>query len=158
MNSTVYYLFRERFATPRHKLYSLGGVKNLGVLRILLGLSLIWAVACRSVQRPDGGRWAGIWEFPHHELEWMESHDAGAQRLLDRLGLQGRAAEDIGTIRHTVTRFNITMTCLLIHHQRGDPKTTEYNDAAWVRADELTSYPLSAPQRRIARRLLEKNG
>ena len=55
MNSTVYYLFRERFATPRHKLYSLGLVKNLGVLRILLGLSLIWAVACRSVQRPDGG-------------------------------------------------------------------------------------------------------
>jgi thioredoxin-dependent peroxiredoxin len=55
MNSMVYYLFRERFATPVHKLCSLSGVKTRAVSRIVLGLGLFWAGACRSVQRPDGG-------------------------------------------------------------------------------------------------------
>jgi A/G-specific adenine glycosylase len=107
------------------------------------------------VQRPDNGRWAKMWEFPHHELELLESHEAGAQRLLRELGLKGKSAEEIATIRHTITRFSITMTCILVRHQNGQVNAAKYHATDWVRLDELASYPLSVPQRRLARRLLE---
>ena len=34
------------------------------------------------VRRADGGRWAGLWEFPHHEQEPLEGPAGAAQRLL----------------------------------------------------------------------------
>jgi A/G-specific adenine glycosylase len=108
------------------------------------------------VQRPDEGRWAKMWEFPHHELEWMESHDAAVQRLLNDLGVQGKVTQEITTIRHTVTRFNITMTCFQVCHQRGNVNATKYHDTAWIGIDDLASFPLSVPQRRLAKRLLEQ--
>jgi A/G-specific adenine glycosylase len=107
------------------------------------------------VQRPDEGRWAKMWEVPHHELEWMESHAAAAQRLLESLGLTGDIVGAVATIRHSVTRFRITMTCLQVAHRRGSLRAGAYPDYAWVRADELGDYPLAMPQRRLARRLSE---
>jgi len=105
------------------------------------------------VQRPAEGRWAKMWEFPHHEIEVDDSHLINVERLLADLGLQGQVAEEIATIRHTVTRFRITMKCFLVRHERGSINTTKYHDSAWVRIGELGSYPLSTPQRHIARKL-----
>jgi A/G-specific adenine glycosylase len=107
------------------------------------------------VQRPDEGRWARMWEVPHRELEWMEPHAAAAQRLLDSLGLTGDIVGEVATIRHSVTRFRITMTCLQVAHRRGSLRVGSHPASAWVRADELGDYPLAMPQRRLARRLLE---
>ncbi len=100
------------------------------------------------VQRPDDGRWARMWEMPHVDLAWMESHTDAAQRLLDSLGLTGDITGEIAVIRHSVTRFRITMTCLLVAHRRGSLRAGSYADSAWVRLDELGEYPLAMPQRR----------
>ena len=105
------------------------------------------------VQRPDGGRWAKMWEFPHHPIEWMESHGASAQRLLAALEIDGNVVDEIATIRHSVTRFRITMTCLEVEHRQGSLNAERYPNAAWVRVEDLHAYPLSTPQRRLARRL-----
>lgn len=107
------------------------------------------------VQRPDEGRWAKMWEVPHLELEWMEPHATAAQRLLESLGLTGDIVGAIATIRHSVTRYRITMTCLQVAHRRGSVRAGSYPASAWVRAEELGDYPLATPQRRLARRLLE---
>src|SRR5262249_35858314 len=46
------------------------------------------------VQRPDGGRWAGMWEFPHAALEMGEAHDAAACRVVRELtGLDAELGE-----------------------------------------------------------------
>ena len=50
------------------------------------------------VQRPDAGRWAKMWEFPHHEIAGTETHSDAAQRLLRGLGLHAQVADEIATI------------------------------------------------------------
>jgi A/G-specific adenine glycosylase len=105
------------------------------------------------VQRPAEGRWAKMWEVPHHEVAWMEAHAAAAQRLLKSLGLTGDIVGAIATIRHSVTRFRITMTCLQVTHRRGSLIAGSYAGSVWVRAEELGDYPLATPQRRLARLL-----
>jgi A/G-specific adenine glycosylase len=107
------------------------------------------------VQRPAEGRWALMWEVPHMELAWMEPHAVAAQRLLKSLGLTGDIIGEVATIRHSVTRFRITMTCLQVAHRRGELRGEAYAASAWVRADDLGDYPLAMPQRRLALRLLQ---
>jgi A/G-specific adenine glycosylase len=109
------------------------------------------------VQRGDEGRWANLWEFPHHALGETESHAAAADRLLGVLGVAAELGDEISTIRHSVTRFRITMVCLHAVHRRGVVRTPIYQNSAWVRAEELHGYPLSTPQRRLARKVLELN-
>ena len=106
------------------------------------------------VQRPDQGRWAKMWEFPHHALEDGESTKAAGLRLLQGLGIEGDVADEFAAIRHSVTRFRITMTCLDVAHRRGVVRAGLHANAAWVRPADLHAYPLSAPQRRLAKRVL----
>jgi A/G-specific adenine glycosylase len=106
------------------------------------------------VQRPDGGRWARMWEFPHAEREPLESPVATARRLLADLGLRGVVRGEVATIRHTVTRFRITLTCLQARWRAGALKPRGgYRDARWVEPAEFTAYPSSVPQRRLADRI-----
>ena len=109
------------------------------------------------VQRPDEGLWAGMWEFPHHPLESMESLDAGARRLLSTIGLECGPSIPLDVIRHSVTRFRITMTCLQATYRVGVVRLAGYRSFAWISAEDLAHYPLSAPQRRLARRLMASN-
>lgn len=108
------------------------------------------------VQRPATGRWAGMWEFPHQPLAGQESHGAAVQRFLRELGIAGDVAGEIATLRHAVTRFQITMTCLEVVYRGGSLRPGAYPESTWVTAEKLADYPLSAPQRQLARCLLER--
>lgn len=109
------------------------------------------------VQRPDNGRWACMWEFPHQPLERQETPEAAAQRLLAALGIEGDRTCEIATLRYSVTRFRIAMVCLAVAYRHGKLHAGSYPDSAWVRAEDLHDYPLSTPQRRLAR-LLQEGG
>jgi A/G-specific adenine glycosylase len=107
-------------------------------------------------QRPGGGRWAGMWEFPHGPLTDGETHEQAATRLLSALtGLQGDLGAELLTVRHGVTRFRITMVCFEARHRRGAFRSDFYVAGAWVEPAQLSAYPVSAPQRRVARALLQ---
>lgn len=101
------------------------------------------------VQRPDSGRWARLWEVPHAEMQWMEPAPLAARRLLAGIGLKAKIGGALGVIRHSVTRFRITMTCLHARYQAGALAAPHYAAHAWVRPAELCAYPLAAPQRRL---------
>ncbi len=108
------------------------------------------------VQRPATGRWAQMWEFPHGELIAGETHDQAALRVLTGLtGLRGRLGTELLTIRHGVTRYSITMVCFEAFHQSGRFRSDFYQQAKWIEPGELPAYPVSAPQRRLARALVE---
>lgn len=107
------------------------------------------------VQRPTQGRWAGMWEFPHGALEQGETHEDAAARLLDTLtGLHADLGTELLTIEHRVTRFRIVMVCFEARHRRGAFRSAFYTRGEWVEPDRLDDYPVSAPQRRLARSLL----
>jgi A/G-specific adenine glycosylase len=106
------------------------------------------------VQRPDQGRWAGLWEFPHVALERQESFDTGVARLLEHIvGIDAEIGSEIATLRHAVTHHHITLVCLDAQYRSGKFQSRYYERGRWVRPDELALFPVSAPQRRLARLL-----
>ena len=107
------------------------------------------------VQRPEGGRWERMWEFPHQSTADGAAPHAAATALLGSLGIEAAIESTLATIRHSVTRFRITMVCVSASYRRGKVGSSHYPTSAWVKLDELVDYPLSAPQRRVARLLQE---
>src|SRR5208282_2238580 len=98
------------------------------------------------------GRWAEMWEFPHDVLGAGESHEAAARRLLRELtGLEAELGSELLTVRHGVTRFRITMVCLEAEYRGGAFTSPFYAQGRWVEPEQLAAYPVSVPQRRLAR-------
>jgi len=108
------------------------------------------------VQRPATGRWASMWEFPHGPVEKRQSAARVGQRLLaDGTGIKAVPGKAILTLRHSITRFRITLLCLEASYQSGTFRSQVYQRGKWVGVDELGKYPVSAPQRCLARALAE---
>ena len=106
------------------------------------------------VQRPADGRWANMWEFPHAPLAQGESATAAGKRMLvERTGIRVTPGKEILTLRHGITRYRITMVCLAARYKSGRFSSHVYQQGKWVTLEELVNYPVSAPQRRLARAL-----
>ncbi len=104
------------------------------------------------VQRPDGGRWAGMWEFPHAALQQDETHEEAARRVVrDLAGLDAEVGAEVLTLRHGVTRHRITLVCFEATYRAGSFRSPFYRRALWLPPERLGDYPVSAPQRRLAR-------
>jgi A/G-specific adenine glycosylase len=103
------------------------------------------------VQRPAVGRWARLWEFPHGPLLKQETHEGAAIRILrQHTGLEANLGPKLITLRHSVTRFRITLLCLEAWHRQGSFHSDVYAKARWLRPKQLHEFPVSAPQRRLA--------
>lgn len=108
------------------------------------------------VQRPAAGRWANLWEFPHAPMLDDETEEAAARRLILPLtGMTARLERELLTIRHSVTHHRITLCCLQARYRSGRFKSDVYPRAAWVERRQLPEYPVSSPQRRLARLVME---
>ncbi len=106
------------------------------------------------LERPDHGRWAGLWEFPRGTIREGEATADAARRILRELaGLDATPGPAIATLSYSVTRFRMRMICLRARC-RGQSFTATYHAGGkWVRPEELARLPLSAPQRRLAKQL-----
>jgi A/G-specific adenine glycosylase len=97
-----------------------------------------------------------MWEFPHGPLLEGESSDEAAARLLTELtGLRGRLGAELITLRHGDTRFRITLVCFEAEYLSGEFRSAFYHQAAWLTPAELGAYPVSSPQRRLAKVLAD---
>jgi A/G-specific adenine glycosylase len=103
------------------------------------------------VQRPNKGRWAEMWEFPHGAVSAKESIDEAAGRLLkDSIGFQVDLGRELITLNHAVTNQRITLICLEADYRSGKFRSDFYARGNWVRPFQLKNFPVSSPQRRIA--------
>lgn len=109
------------------------------------------------VQRPEtSGRWASLWEFPHGPVTQGESAESAVVRLVRELtGVAVRLGVELVTIRHSVTRFRITLVCFEAEWVEGEFCPGEYAQGLWVEPVKLGEYPVSSPQRKLARLLGE---
>jgi A/G-specific adenine glycosylase len=111
------------------------------------------------VQRPEAGRWAGMWEFPRGAVADGESVETAAARLLPELtGLHAPLGRHLLTVSHQVTRFAITLTCFEAGPPTGKFRSAFYRQRRWLRPEQLHEYPVSVPQRRLAKVLAEDRG
>jgi A/G-specific adenine glycosylase len=103
------------------------------------------------VQRPDEGRWANLWEFPHASLLKVETPAAGAARVVKALtGVTAKVGPELMTLTHTITRYSIRLVCLETTYQRGEFRATHYHQGRWMKPAQLVQLPFSSPQRRLA--------
>src|SRR5262249_6855127 len=102
-------------------------------------------------QRPAMGRWASLWEFPHGPVGEGEGDEDAAVRLARQLvGLDVDVEQELVTLKHGVTRYQITLVCFAARHQRGAFRSNFYQQGQWLGPGKLKDYPVSSPQRRLA--------
>ena len=106
--------------------------------------------------RGNDERWAGMWDFPRFEID--ASSGAALKRELaakvdEQTGVTIEANGVLTTIRHSVTRYRITLECHNAKHIRS--KRRAGGDLRWCAPAELEDMPLSVTARKIAK-LLQK--
>jgi A/G-specific adenine glycosylase len=100
---------------------------------------------------PSAPRWAGMWLFPVVELRSGEAAERGAERaLLEEIGVRASAEHQLGTVRHSVTRYRITLE---VYECRALGAGARASGALtrWATAADLAGLAMPAAHRRIAR-------
>jgi A/G-specific adenine glycosylase len=104
------------------------------------------------IQWPEGGRWAGLWDFPRFAIQGDTADDI-RRELIDNVqrmtGVTISPGERRKTIRHGVTRFRITLQCYdaqYVSHDGGGEGLVQ----KWIRPAELENLPLSSTGRKLA--------
>ena len=102
-------------------------------------------------QRPaDAGRWQNMWEVPHAAVGTDEPPGAAAARVAKELtGLEVAPGPELMTIKHGVTRYAITLTCVEAAVRGGAFASAFYAAGRWLTPAELADYPVSSPQRKL---------
>jgi A/G-specific adenine glycosylase len=105
------------------------------------------------LQWPDGRRWAGLWDFPRfavHGRRLPEVQRELVENVRRLTGVTVRPGPHLGTFRHGVTRFRITLDCYAAEYLSGRPLGREHLAARWLRPAELKGFPLSSTGRKLA--------
>ncbi len=112
--------------------------------------------------------WSGLWDFPRLAVStstdskslWSEI-EAKAKQIYD---LDCRVEKSLFSVRHSVTKFRITLTCYratIAKHSlylKNKPTRKLFGQPSrWVSLDELVDIPLSASGRQVVKRLPAKS-
>lgn len=80
-----------------------------------------------------------------------------AERVVRQVGLavgiRIARPSHCGVIRHSITRYRITLDCYLAEHEGGTINSARYPEHAWVALPDLAHHPLSTTGRRLADQL-----
>jgi A/G-specific adenine glycosylase len=104
----------------------------------------------------DDERWAGMWDFPRFavESEAEEPLRHEVQRHVAKsLNLEIERPRQIAVIRHSVTRYRITLHCLEARLVGRAPRSDNQGPRKWVSIEDLEQMPLSVTGRKIGRML-----
>lgn len=104
-------------------------------------------------KRQPGERWAGMWDFPRFPLADNEPASVG-KTLRDEVhratGWLIEPGRLLTSIRHSVTRFRITLDCYEAAAIERRKTSTAPPELCWVYPARLAEYPLSTSARRLA--------
>ncbi|MEQ8656873.1 MAG: (deoxy)nucleoside triphosphate pyrophosphohydrolase [Hyphomicrobiales bacterium] len=96
-------------------------------------------------KRPEGKAMAGLWEFPGGKVEADERpEDALLRELREELGVETQTAclAPLTFASHRYDDFHLLMPLYVIRRWNGAPTPREGQELAWVRANQLRSYPM----------------
>jgi A/G-specific adenine glycosylase len=103
-------------------------------------------------QRPAGVVNAHLWEFPNVELS---PEDADLKQAARRaLGAQPKKLEPLGTVKHSITRYRITLEAYRIVGDHVDP--IRAGNGRWLDRNRLSQLAFTSAHRQILRRLEHK--
>jgi A/G-specific adenine glycosylase len=95
---------------------------------------------------------AHLWEFPNVELS---PEDADLKQAARRaLGAQPKKLEPLGTVKHSITRYRITLEAYRIVGDHVDP--IRAGNGRWLDRNRLSQLAFTSAHRQILRRLEHK--
>ncbi|PWU08750.1 MAG: hypothetical protein C5B50_28945 [Verrucomicrobia bacterium] len=116
-------------------------------------------------QRPGGIVNGHLWEFPNVEVGLRSNGRREAKRML---GENGAVSEPFCTIKHSITRYRITMEVFRargeLTNEWGPPslklwRTSQTNgDGKWLRPEQLRRLPFASAHRKVLEKLLGETG
>ncbi len=118
-------------------------------------IALTWKRRTLMRQRPTGGLWSGLWEFPNREISSAAAADVAIEKMLDEHGLIGRGeAQKIGRVAHRLTHRELTF---LVYRCAVRPARSQTIPAAarWVTGREVSALSVSTGHRRVFALLTE---
>jgi len=98
-------------------------------------------------QRPKGKSMAGLWEFPGGKVEQGETPEAALIReLQEELGIDTweSCLAPLTFASHAYDDFHLLMPLFACRKWEGTPQPKEGQTLKWVRANQLSEYPMPA--------------
>jgi A/G-specific adenine glycosylase len=104
-------------------------------------------------QRPAGVVNAHLWEFPNIELA-AGVNGAGLAQAAKHFGIEPREARPLCVVKHSITRYRITLTALRANLKKM-PKTT---DGIWKTPGQMRSLAFTSAHGKVLKQLLTTDG
>ena len=111
-------------------------------------------------QNQPGEWWSGLWGFPRFTAPWKTEIDCEQglskraatsleRRVLEETGIHVSSFDSLPLIRHSVTRYRISLYCFATQYMGGEIHCGE-RATRWVSPNDLDSHPLSMTARKVA--------
>ena len=96
----------------------------------------------------------GLWEFPGGKFESGESPEQCLHReIKEELGVTIHIDEKLMTVKHSYTRFRVTLHVFLCRIRSGRVSPNQCDEWNWVKTEELDEYPFPAANVKIIKHL-----
>jgi A/G-specific adenine glycosylase len=100
--------------------------------------------------------WPNLWEFPGGRIKEGETpEEALVREYYEETGFTIHRLEKIAAIRHSFTRYRVTLHCYHCHLQtsKTEPILNAAQEYRWAAPEELENFAFPAPHRSLINRL-----
>lgn len=101
-------------------------------------------------QRPEGKNCALLWEFPGGKIEPGETGEACIVReCTEELDLSLQVIRELTDVVMEYPEKTVHLHFFLCENTGGEPVMKEHHSCAWIRPDEVDSYPFCPADRKM---------
>ncbi len=106
-------------------------------------------------KRKTEGLMGGLWEFPGGKFEIGETAEQCLHReIKEELGVALHIDEKLMTVKHSYTRFRVTLHVFKCRIRSGRVSPTNCEASSWVKTEDLDSYAFPAANVKVIKSLM----